>query len=401
LRVIFLNRFFYPDCSATSQILSDLAFNLSASKIDVCVIASRQRYDDPRAGLKAFETVLGVRIYRAWTTHYGRGSLVGRFFDYLSFYLTSFWRLLILTSGKDTVVAMTDPPLTSVIAALAAKIRGARLINWTQDLFPEVALVLRVKGVHGCAAHLLKNIRNTSLQAADVNVVIGKKMGQRINDQGVETKRIKVIHNWSDGGMIKPLSHAENPLRKEWGLERKFVVGYSGNMGRAHEFETILGAAELLKDKKEIIFLFIGEGSQRALIEAQVKIRGLQNFLFKPTQAYEYLSHSLCVADIHLVTLRPELEGLIVPSKFYGIVAAGRPVIFIGDKEGEIGGLILEGKCGYSVASGETTDLKQRILALAGDTELVHRMGTIGRVFFERAFDKSIALKVWREALLI
>ena len=143
-RLIFLNRYFYPDHSASSQILSDLAFHLATIGKEVHVVTSRQLYDDHRARLPAEEIVRGVHIHRIPTTRFGRSTLLGRSLDYLSFY-ASMWRYTrALARQNDILIAKTDPPLISVLAMLAARHRGAHLVNWLQDIYPEVAMQLGV-----------------------------------------------------------------------------------------------------------------------------------------------------------------------------------------------------------------------------------------------------------------
>jgi hypothetical protein len=155
-------------------------------------------------------------------------------------------------------------------------------------------------------------------------------MANYLSSQGIPQSQITVIHNWADGQAIQPLAAENNPLRTEWQLQDKFVVGYSGNLGRAHEFTTILEAATQLIEDPQIVFLFIGSGPQKLWLEAEVNKRHLTNVLFKPYQPRECLGDSLTVPDVHLISLRPSLEGLMVPSKFYGIAAAGRPVLYLG-----------------------------------------------------------------------
>ncbi len=140
-RLIFVNRFFFPDHSATSQILSDLAFDLSSAGRDVHVIASRQIYDDPKASLPKHETISGVQVHRVASTRFGRAALAGRAVDYVSFYRSVQRVLGEIARRGDVIVVKTDPPLTSVVAMGAARRGGARLVNWLQDLYPEIAAI--------------------------------------------------------------------------------------------------------------------------------------------------------------------------------------------------------------------------------------------------------------------
>ncbi|MCI0750002.1 MAG: glycosyltransferase family 4 protein, partial [Nevskiales bacterium] len=254
--VIFLNRYFFPDHSSTGQMLSDLAFDLARAGHAVHVITGRQIYDDAEATLVAREAIQGVRVHRVWTTRFGRQGLLGRAVDYLSFYVSAVVCLARTVRRGDRVVVMTDPPLISIPVAVVARLRGAWLIHWLQDLFPEIACRLRLKAV-APVAPLLRVLRNASLRAAHLNVVLGERMARRVADEGIPPDRIRIIHNWSDGSQIRPVAPADNALRAAWGLQDRFVAGYSGNMGRVHEFDTILAAMQELVGDERIVFLFI------------------------------------------------------------------------------------------------------------------------------------------------
>jgi hypothetical protein len=245
-RVLFVNRYFHPDHSATSQMLSDLAFHLAERGRNVAVVTSRQRYDDARAKLPARETIAGLQVQRVWSARFGRGFLPGRAIDYATFYISAFFALLRNTSRDSTIVALTDPPLISVVAALAAMLRGARLINWTQDLFPEVAEALGMR-----ALRVLRRARDWSLRRAQTNVALGNSMAARLPNP-------IVIHNWADAA-LHPVDIPHD----------RFVVGYSGNLGRAHDAQTMLAAIRKLRDDKSIEFVITGGGAQLEAIRAE------------------------------------------------------------------------------------------------------------------------------------
>jgi glycosyltransferase involved in cell wall biosynthesis len=398
-RIFFLNRFFYPDHSATSQLLGDLAFHLADGGQSVHVVTSRLRYDDPEARLEPREEERGVVIHRVWTSRFGRHWLPGRAIDYLTFYLAAGWALLRLLRHGDVLVAKTDPPMISVLAAAVARLRGARLVNWLQDLYPEVAVALGVPGLVPPLVSALAFLRTRSLHAASMNVVPGDRMRQRVEDMGVPPERIRVIVNWSDGEQIRPISRSENPLRRDWGLGERFVVGYSGNFGRSHEFGTVLDAAARLAGNEDVAFLFIGGGARRESVEREVAQRSLGNCVFRPYQPRAALTRSLGAADVHLVTLKPELEGLIVPSKIYGVLAAGRPVLFVGDPHGELGELVDSHRIGFSVDPGDAAALEKHIRWLAAHGEEWQEMGIRARELFEARFDRKIALSGWSALL--
>jgi colanic acid biosynthesis glycosyl transferase WcaI len=410
-RVFLLNRFFFPDQSPTSSLLSDLAFALSERDFDVTVITSCLRYDDRAAAkLPQNETVRGVGIRRVWSFRSGRDHLIGRSFEYLCFYLGAALRLWQLARAGDVIVAKTDPPLLSIPAAVIARIRGAKLINWLQDLFPEVAERLAVGGDPARPIfRFLQSLRNWSLSAAAVNVVPGTEMAQTLEREGIAAKRIEVIPNWSDGKLIKPIAPEANELRKRWGLGSLVVVGYLGNFGRAHDFETLIQAMSLHQHHTKfvpvedvmhkIVFLLVGGGAQRKNLDNEIAERNLQNVRLHPYQPPEALPQALSAADIHLVSLKPELEGLVVPSKFYGIAAAGRPVIFIGSPEGEIARLVNEANCGITVEPGNGRALLTEIVKLASDPATARAMGARARFAFESKWEKRHALARWQSVI--
>ena len=395
-RLFFLNRYFFPDHSATSQILSQLAFRLTESGHDVHVVTSRQLYDDPTARLPAEETDRGVKIHRLVGTHLGRSGLLSRSVDYLSFYISA-WRFLVSAADQDDIlVTMTDPPLLSILGMQIARRRGLRIINWLQDIYPEVASELGVPLIRGPVSTLLGYARDASLRTAYANVVVGNRMAEKVSQLGVASERIEVIPNWCNDETIVPVDAASNPLRAHWQLKDKFVVGYSGNLGRAHEFDTILAASKRFTNDPNIVFLFIGSGHRSDELARRVEAQELSHkFRFLPYQRDEDLKYSLSVPDVHWISLRPELEGLIVPSKVYGIAAAGRPIVAVTAKNGEIANLVKAYECGVVVEPGNSDELVKVITELRSNVTARGTMGRRARAMLEANFTRQHAFKNW------
>jgi glycosyltransferase involved in cell wall biosynthesis len=394
VKLVFVNRFFHPDLAPTGRLAARVAFDLADRGREVHAVTSRQRYEDPAALLPAEEEAGGVRVHRVWTTRFGRAGLAGRALDYLTFYVSVTLALLARLRRGDVVVAMTDPPLLSVCVAFAAWLRGARLVNWLQDVFPETAERSGIRGMAGPVAALARGLRNWSLRRAADNVVLGERMAAEL-ERLVPGARRTVAHNWADGGEILPLPAAESPLRKAWGLHGKFVVGYSGNFGRVHDAETLLAAARLLARDARIVFSVTGGGYRFGRVAKE----GLPNVAVRGYLPHELLSEGLAACDVHLVTLLPAFEGLVVPSKFYSIAAAGRPVIFIGDRQGEVARLIAKHGCGLTIAPGDGVGLAAAIRELQDAPEMLRAMGERARAAFEREWDEPIALARWREVI--
>jgi colanic acid biosynthesis glycosyl transferase WcaI len=213
--------------------------------------------------------------------------------------------------------------------------------------------------------------------------------------------RVRIIENWADGSLVHPVTRAQNALRAAWRLADAFVVGYSGNLGRAHEFATLVGAiADVERSQSDDIrWLMIGGGALQEAFAAEIAKRGLRSVVVQPYQPRERLADSLSAADVHLVSLRPEMEGLIVPSKIYGILAAGRPAVFIGDPDGEVARLIRRLDCGVTVREGDPAALAEAVRRLAANPQLAVAMGARARAAFERAHDLEAAVRAW-DALL-
>ena len=394
-RVVFVNRFYWPDHSATAQILTDLATGLAALGWDVTVVASRLRYDGGEA-LSARETHDGVEIHRVATTRFGRGALAGRAIDYASFYLTAMIAAFRILRRGDILVAKTDPPLLQIPLSLVSRLRGARQVNWMQDVYPELAVALGIRQLAGWPGQALMVLRSRSIRSSAATVAIGARMKEALVAAGAEPIRITEIHNWGDDAV---LAAADDPavLREAWGFSAKrLVVGYSGNLGRAHELDTMLAAARILAAQNAPIdFLFVGGGALRDRLDAAA----LPNVSLKPYQPRAELPRSMAVADLHWLSLQPELEGLIVPSKFYGAAASGRPILFIGDADGEVARLIHRHDCGWTFRPGDGAAVATLLGELAVNRGVLAERGRSARAMVRDYFSRAQGIAAW-DALL-
>jgi glycosyltransferase involved in cell wall biosynthesis len=397
-RIVAVNRYYSPDHSATSQLLTDLLEHLAAGGHEVTAVTSRLRYDKPDAGLAPAETHRGVRIRRLWSTRFGRAGLAGRAVDYLSFYASALFSLLFQVRRGDTILALTDPPLLSVVASVVAAVKRARLVNWCQDLFPEIAERLEVPMVKGAVARALLSARNASFRAAHANVVLCDNMASHLLSQKVPAERTVIVHNWADSG-IRPVSREANPLRRDWALGERFVVGYSGNLGRAHDHEALLELMQRLRGHDDVTFLFIGGGAGLDRLKAMAADALLTNVQFRAYQPRERLSESLSVPDVHLVSLRAEMEGLIMPSKIYGILAAGRPTLFLGSEEGSIQRILNSFGAGAPALGTDVASAADWIVAHKRDHEKLARMGNGARHAYETEFNRTISLGLFERVL--
>ena len=238
----------------------------------------------------------------------------------------------------------------------------------------------------------LKRARDRSLRRAAVNIVLGTRMRDYLTARGLDASRMRVVPNWADVEHVTPRAPEESLIRQELGLSGRFVVAYSGNLGRAHEFGAIIGAMQRLPDVR---FVFTGGGAQWKSVQSAAPA----NAEFRPYVPRQELAASLSSVDAHLVSLRPALEGLIVPSKFYGIVAVGRPVIFIGARDGELARVIETCHCGLVVDAGDTEGLVRAIETLSGDRDAARAMGERGRELYLHRFAPKHAFAAWERVL--
>jgi glycosyltransferase involved in cell wall biosynthesis len=395
MKVILVNRYFFPDQSATSRVISSIAIALAQRGVEVVAVASREIHNQPGTMLPAEEVVSGVRVTRLASAGHGRQKLLRRALDYLLFHMLAFFWLLRNASASDIVVVCTDPPLLSVSSSIAVRLRKATMVNWVMDLFPETAIELGFFRRWPVAGRWACRIRDWSLATPGLTVCPTDKMAEYLLDRGLPRDRLTVMHHWSDAEEIYPVAAHDNSLREEWGLKDVFVVGYSGNFGRAHEFSTIIEAARRLRHRDDIRFLLIGGGHQHAEVKAAAHRLQLDNMLFKPLQPVADLAESLSAADVHLVSLLPALEHCIIPSKFYGILAAGRPTIFIGDPDGEVPRVLSAKGCGKSVAIGDSDALVTAIEDMCNDAKSCAAMGSTARRLLLTDYSRNKAADSW------
>jgi glycosyltransferase involved in cell wall biosynthesis len=214
---------------------------------------------------------------------------------------------------------------------------------------------------------------------------------------GIPAHKLVQVSNWADGKRLWSIERQENTFLAEHQLQDRFVVMYSGNLGAVHEFATIAAVIQGLRSEKQICFCFIGEGCQKQRLVEAAQREGWENVLFLPYQTKEALRFSLTAGDVHLVSLRPDMAGLSVPSKLYGILAVGRPVIFIGPEESEVARVIRDGNCGYVIRPGDVQSAMQALLACYHDRIPLKQRGQAAQAHFQRFYDRPVATeKFWR-----
>lgn len=396
--ILFVNRFYWPDIAATAQQLTDLAEDLAAAGWEVGVLTGSAGYDAGSTLPPDTESRRGVRIRRVGFGRFSRHGHVGRLVAYAGFLVSCGVRLLRVPK-PDIVVALTDPPFLVAVVLAAGRVRGFRTVQYVQDLYPQLAAKLGVLPERGLVYRLLRRCAASLNRRCDAIITLGPRMVRQLVANGAPPERTAFAHNWADASTVRPMPHAENPFRSRHGLEGTFVVQYSGNAGRAHLFDEVLEAARLLRDRNDVVFLFIGGGQKLPGVRAAAEADALDNVRFLPYQERDQLRFSLAAADVALVTENPDVVGMLVPSKTYGILASGRPLLFVGSEESDVARIVRESRCGCVIRPGDGAGLATAILRLKDDAAEAAELGRNGRRAAGTIFDRPQATRRWLDLL--
>ncbi|MDB4912872.1 MAG: glycosyltransferase [Gemmatimonadetes bacterium] len=395
--ILFFNRFYWPDVAATGQMLTDLAEDLVVKGWQVTVVTSQSDYHAGAADLPISEEHNGVHIRRIVGTRFGRGRIAGRLLDYLTYFLGSAVQG-VSRPRHDVYVALSDPPFIISVALLAGRIKRGKVVYWVQDLFPQVAAALDVMDSQGILYRALLAVSGWLNSHAELVIVLGGQMAKSIAGAGAHGERIAVVQNWSDSRAITPMASADNPFVAANGLVGKFVVLYSGNAGRAHRFDALVYAARALKGEPDIVFVFIGGGHR--LPEVKAATAGLGNVRFLGYVDREVLAYSLSAASVSVVTEDTRVVGTLVPSKTYGILASGRPVLFVGSPESDVAAVITSARCGVLVGEDDGEGVVNAIRQLKNDPVRLRELGANARRASVDLYDRAHGTRNWEQAVL-
>ncbi len=386
LKLKIITQGFYPDITATGELLYELACKLKTKySIDISVLTAQPGFVI-REKLPDRECINGIDIHRVLTTGFDKNSLMGKVFNSWIFFIKAL--IYSFFSAKaDHYLIPTSPPLAPLIGAVLRIFKNREYSYLMHDVYPEIAWRLGYIKKDGLICRIWYYLTGISLKYAHRIIVLSQDMKAGISRQfpDLESDRIVIIHNWADEEVIKPVSFKDNYMPDKFNLRNKFIVEYSGNTGRVHEFKTFIQAADELKENKDIVFLFIGDGGKKQEIESLVRKYNLDNVMFLPYQNRSDLSYSLSMANVHLLSLEEGYEQLSAPSKLYGILAVGKPFIYAGN-DNYISALVRKYQCGYDIKKGEYKKLSEIIKELRSSPEKQYQMGKNSRKLFEEAF---------------
>lgn len=335
MRILLLNQCFYPDVVSTAQHLTDFAAALASRGHVVTVVASDRGYDDPAQRFVRRENWNGIEIIRIRTLSLGKSARWRRAFDFGSFLLLCGFRLLALPRF-DVVVALTSPPLISFLATLFVKLKGGSCFSWVMDLNPDEAIAAGWLGPRSPATRFLQRLSKYSFHKAARTIVLDRFMKDRVVAKGVDPDRIAIVPPWSHDDKVSYSEPGRNTFRNRHNLENKFVVMYSGNHSPCHPLDTLLAAALALEARPEIVFCFVGGGSEHTKVRAFASRHMLQNVKCLPYEPLNELSSSLSAADLHVVVMGEKFVGIVHPCKVYNAMLVGAPALYIGPQPSHV-----------------------------------------------------------------
>jgi len=392
-----ITQFYPPDYAATGQLIEELATNLGHQGMQVQIFTGQPGYAFGQSYAPPIQRSEKLLVRRSRSTQLLSDRIRGQALNGILFCLRAGFHLLKTAPRGDILLLTTAPPFLPILGYLANLCFGVPYVCLLYDLYPDVAVQLKVVPPNNFIVLLWNFLNSQICKKAQAIIVLSSTVKDRVLEKCPDiANKIYVIHSWANHKDIFPIPKQHNWFAHRYNLVDKFTVLYSGNMGRCHDIDTILEAAWQLKDEP-IPFVFIGDGAKRATVKEQIRQLGLHNCLFLDYQDKQCLPYSLTSCDLSLVSIIPGMEGLVAPSKLYGILAAGRPVAAICEPHSYLRDLIADANCGEAFDNGDGSGLADFIRRLASDSQLTDILGRNGRSYLQSNFTAQIiAQKYWR-----
>jgi colanic acid biosynthesis glycosyl transferase WcaI len=396
-RLIVCSELYYPDESATGYVLTKIAEGLSGYFAVRVLCGFPPNNGRP---MKRLEERSGVAIERCKSTRFNKNVVILRFLNVLTLTLSLFWKAMGRIRADDSVLVVTNPPTLPFAAWMACWFRGARCYLLIHDVYPEVLTVTGMLRRSSIIAHVLGWCHRELYRNVDAIVVLGRDM-HRLVMRKVQPHEphIALITNWADLEEIVPSERNGNRLLEKLALTQKFVVQYSGNLGRTHGIELIFEAAKLLREDASFHFLVIGSGAKKEWLEEQVLAERLLNVTLLPPQRRQDLPDVLNACDVALISFVPGMAGVSVPSRMYNVMAAGKSIIAAADEASEIAMIVNEEKIGWLVPPDRPDLLVETIQSARLDSAGLREMGRRARVAVEREYSLHRVLALYRALL--
>ncbi|MGH7902449.1 MAG: glycosyltransferase family 4 protein [Thermodesulfobacteriota bacterium] len=401
-KVDILTQYFYPDVATTGQLLTELAVDLVKQGSKVGVITGFPSYSGKKVTVADREDFKGIQIRRIQSTKFNKNTKLGRILNSLSFFISTLFFTFFCSDGKATLLIVSNPPFLPLVGLFYKFLRRQKFIFLVHDVYPDIAIRLGYLKEFGIISTLWHFMNRWVYKKADKVIVLGDYMKETLLAKWcdeLKSNKIVVIHNWTDEEFIKPLDKSENEFAKKHDLTEKIVIQYSGNLGLFQDLETLIYAAEGLR-RKNMFFLFIGDGGKKNKLERMVKDMQLENVMFLPYQPLEVVPYSLTCSDISIVTLERGAEGLGVPSKTYSILASGRPILALVEERCEVAEIISSYNCGFRVDPGDVEGVVRVLTLLYYNQQLIKELGEKARLCFEQNFTRSIITKQYFDLFL-
>ncbi len=400
MRILIISEFYDPD-PAAGQRVAEAASALAARGHTVRVLARKS------GGAQSRREGRAVAVRRLGGPAGSASGLAGKMIATAWFQMSAFLRALISREPLDVLLTVSTPPMCHVAGVIVSRLRGVAHVFWCADVHPDSLIAMGALSAHSLRARLLSAANRWALRRCDAIIAVGRCMRELLISRGAAPERIQTVPMWHRDALAElPDPDRVRALQAELRLRGRFVVMYSGNLGRMHDFETILAAAERLHDDARFVFLFSGAGSALEQVRQQAARRGREQIRIHPLFPEEMLPEVLALASVHVITLRPSAAGVSVPGKVYGAMAAGRPVIFIGPAESEVAMTIREEGCGFVIAAGDAATLVDVLRQLRADPAAAETLGNRGRDAFRNRYSQShrcaqfsqaIERTVWRK----
>lgn len=386
-----VSELYYPEQTSTGYFLTEIAEGL-ADEFDVRAVCGQPTYSSAGIIAPARETRGGVDIFRMRSTRLSKDRLLLRLLNVLTLSLSTFFFMLYRVKRGDLVLVVTNPPALPPLLALVCKLRGARAVLLVHDVYPDVFVAVGLLKPRSLPVRCMDAIMRLTFAAYAHVIVLGADMERLVaRRRAIAASRVTIIPNWGDTDRITPIDPENSALVQRLGIGARTIVQYSGNIGRTHNVELVFDVARRLNHRKDIVFLFAGEGNKMPL--AEMAAAQNDNIIILPRQPADALSDMLACATCFLIAMPAAMTGISVPSRMYNIMAAGRPIVSVGDRTSTLSELVCGHDAGWWCADDAAT-LQSMIETIASDAGRVEARakGRNARALAERNFRKDLVI---------